>query len=314
MDKAKTVAFAAFLLLSCLPLAHCSGATVLSVAFLSIDGTPLAGEKVSFSAGGADSTAYTDAAGVASISLTASGEVNASVKKNDYNYLFSYNVAADGIAKNVTAALLPLLRIDRFEAAPAGEGCYKLSAKASDPRTNRPITVKMEKLMPDGSPDGAVQLSIDDNGMYVGNVCTSAETRVAVTASNAYETTTRNLTIAPAAPPPVQLPPANITNKTNETVKQPPFEPETSAPPSDVLGTAFIGIAILALAAFAAILIISRFNPGVAKYFGHTYEMMLGSLVRPINEYLRSVLGRRPPPPQVPKFGLPPQGPMMPPA
>ena len=313
---AKKIAFASFLFLAIiLQPAFCeqAGNSTLSVTFLSSDGTPLSGEMVTFSVDGSDVTAYTDAGGVATVEAAAGGEVRASVKKNEYDYSFSFNVSADGSPTSDTARLPQLLTIDSFEASPDGAGCYRLSAKASDPRTNKPISVRMAQVK-NGAQGGAVQLSIDDSNAYVGRVCAEAGTVVVVTASNTYETAVKNITLtAPAPPPPPEpiQPVANFTNSTNATGQLVP--PAPSGPGlSEVLGSVFVAIVVVAIVALAAIVALSRLNPGVAKYFARTYEILVGSAVRPINEYLRTVFRKKEPPPELPTFGQPPQGPMAP--
>jgi len=290
------------------------GSSMLTIKFISADGTALAGEKVTFTYDGTDISAYTDAGGMASIDVDKSGEVFASVKKNDYAYSFSFNVTADGSPQNGTAVLAPLLKIDYFESKPEGQGCYMLSAKASDPRLNKPISIRMVQVKNDSTPAGEVRVALGESGMYTGTVCTTPDMSVKVIASNAYETVEKTIALAQAS---VQEPPRPVNVQPNATGPVVLPKPIVETSPVEGLGAILVGIVILALIFCAAALVLGRQNPqaagGVAKYFAHTWNVLGGSTVRPIVEYLRSLI-RKKEPPQMPTFGQqPPAGPMMPP-
>ena len=292
--------------------AAASGGTMLTVKFISTDGTALSGEKVVFSHGGADVSAYTDAGGRVSIDVGMDREILASVKKNDYNYLFAFNVTADGSPKNETAMLAPLLKIDYFESVSDGSGCYRLSAKASDPRLNKPISVKMALVANGSEPASEIRTALDENGMYTGRVCAGQGISVKVVASNSYETAEKTISLSPAGMP--EPPPqVNVPPPAPPTVLPKPVE--TS--PVEGLGAILVGIVMLVLIFGAAALMLGRQNPqaagGMARYFTHTWGMMAESTVRPIVEYLRSIFRKKEPPP-ITSFGQqPPSGPMMPP-
>lgn len=285
------------------------GSTVLSVRFVSPDNTSLAGEKVVFSYDGADVSAYTDAGGVVSIEVESGSEVIAVVKKNDFDYSFVFNVTANGSQKNETAVLAPLLKIDYFESMSDGPGCYRLSARVSDPRLNKPIAVRMMQVKNNTSA-GEIHVALDENSMYIGRVCAGLETSVKVIASNMYETAEKTIALSQAAAPEPPKP-VNVshppTNNTTTILPKPAVEPS----PMEGLGAIAVAIVILVLIFGVAALILGRANPraagGMAKYFTHTWGMLAGSTVRPIVEYLRSLI-RKKEPPQSP-FG---QGPMMP--
>ncbi|MFA6908095.1 MAG: hypothetical protein WC263_04690, partial [Candidatus Micrarchaeia archaeon] len=164
------------------------GSTMLTVKFMLQNGTPLSGEKVVFSHGGADVSAYTDAGGAVSIDVGANGTVLASVRKNDYDYSFAFNVTADGRLKSETAVLAPLLKIDYFESRSDGAGCYRLSAKASDPRLNKPISLRMMQVRSDNTTAGEIRTELGEDGMRAGRVCAGDGMSVKAVASNAYET------------------------------------------------------------------------------------------------------------------------------
>ena len=151
------------------------GSATLSVTFIGLDGQPLSGEKVVFYYNGAETPTYTDARGTASIDFRGSGEAYATLKKNDYDYLFAYNVTA-GRGKSETAVLYPLLKIDYLEPVKEVDGCYKVSAKVSDPRTNRPVYMKMAQVL-DGR-EIELPVEIDEAGMYVARLCAADGTLV----------------------------------------------------------------------------------------------------------------------------------------
>ena len=311
MAGAEKIALAAILFLAmAIPAGFCSdiallqsGSTMLSVKFMSADNTSLSGEKIVFSYGGTSVSTYTDAGGIASVNVDKGGEVLASVKKNDYNYSFAFQVAADGSPKSETAVLALLLKIEYFESAPDGPGCYKLSAKASDPRQNRPISIRMMQVKNDSTPAGEIRAAPDENGVYVGKVCTVPEMSVKVVASNLYETAEKTIALAqPAAPEP----PVNVPQP--PTAAAPPLLPKPAVEPSPVegLGAIFVGIVILVLVFGASLLILGRASPksagGMAKYFSRTWGVLAGSAVRPIIEYLRSLIRKKEPPP-IASFG-----------
>ncbi|MCX6770666.1 MAG: hypothetical protein NTX79_01285 [Candidatus Micrarchaeota archaeon] len=278
--------------------------TLLGIKFISPDGTALSGEKVVFSFDGKIATAYTDAGGRASVELDRSGEVIASVNKNDYNYSFAFNVTADGSPKNGTAALAHLLKIDYFESQSDGTGCYVLSAKASDPRLNKPISVRMAQVMNNSTSAGEIRVALDENDMYAGRVCTGPETSVKVVASNAYETVEKTIPLSQAG---ASQPPVGVQPNATPTSILP--KPSVETTPADVLGAALAGIVMLALVLGAAALMLGKQNAqsagGMAKHFTSTWGMLAGSTVRPIVEYLRSIFRKKEPP----AMG---QGPMMP--
>ncbi|MFA5930546.1 MAG: hypothetical protein WC861_06710 [Candidatus Micrarchaeia archaeon] len=314
MADAKNIALAALLFLALSAPGFCSvplqpGSTVLSVAFTSIDGTPLAGEKVTFTLGGRSVSSYTDAGGVVSIGVDSSGEVLAYVKKNDYNYTFSFNVVADGIPKSEKAALAPLLRIEYFGAKSDGPSCYILSANASDPRQNRPISIRMLLVNNGGTPAGEIRVALDESYMYAGRVCAGADMSVKVIASNTYETVEKTIPLAQAEgqpQPPVAAPP--------QPPAAPPILPKPNVEPSPIegLGAILVGIAILAVVLGAAVMVLGRSSPAgnMAKSFSRAWGMVVGSSVRPIVEYLRSLVRKKPP--TIPFGQQPPKGPMMP--
>jgi hypothetical protein len=286
------------------------GSTMLTVKFTTTDNKSLSGEKIVFSYGGTEVSAYTDAGGKASIDVDKDGEVVASVRKNDYNYSFSFNVTADGNPKSETAVLAPLLKIDYFESTSEGAGCYRLSAKASDPRLNKPISIRMMQVKNDSTPAGEIRVALDENNMHTGRVCAGPEMSVKVIASNAYETVERVIPLSQVASPEPPKP-ANASQPQNST---PPVilpKPVVETSPIEGLGAIFVGIVMLVLIFGAAIIALGRTNPqaagGMTKYFTHTWGMLAGSTVRPIVEYLRSLIRKKEPPQS--SFG---QGPMMP--
>ncbi len=277
------------------------GGTVLSVAFLSIDRAPLAGEKVTFTLGGKDVSAYTDANGMASVGVDASGEVVASVRKNDYNYSFIFNVDADGSPKSEIAALAPLLKIESFESAPDGHGCYSLSANVSDPRKNKPISIKMLQIEANGTQAGDIRVALDENSIYSGNVCAVPGMSVKVVASNAYETAEKTILLAEAAKPEPPAP-AVTPPPQNATAAPPAAMPKPmDISPLEMLSVALVGVVIFVMIIAASVLVLGRANPhaagGMAKYFSRTWGIFAGSAVRPIVEYLRSLIKKKEPPP-----------------
>jgi len=291
------------------------GSTVLTVYFIGTDSLPLGGEKVAFSHGGSTMSAYTDALGAASVVLETGGEVRALVRKNDYDYSFTFNVSADGKPKSETAALAPLLMIDYFESAADGAGCWRVSAKVSDPRTNRPITVKMAQ-MKNGTQPADLQVALDEGGKYTARVCGASDTLVRAVASNSYDTVEKTISVSHAGGESPQQAPTPTANATGAPALPQPIRPTS---PAEGLEVVLVLAAILVTVLVAAAAIIGKSSPeapgGMAKYFTHAYGIVLGSTLRPILEYLRSLRRRREPPVQPPAFQPPPpQGPMMPPA
>ena len=153
--------------------------------------------------------------------------------------------------------------------------------------------------------------------MYSARVCAGPDALVRVVVSNSYDTVEKTIAVTYAGekerPQPGTAPTANATG-------QPLLpQPNRQTSPSEGLEVVMVLVAILVTVLGAAAIILGRSNPeasgGVMKYFTHTYGILLGSTVRPIVEYLRSILRRREPPVQPPMFqSPPPQGPMMPPA
>jgi len=292
--------------------------TMVSIKFISIDNTPVSGEKILFYADGIEVPSYTNALGIATISVSETGKLRATIRKNDYDYAFSFNITADGIAKEETAVLSPLLKIEYFESKQDGIDCYLLSAKVSDPRTNRPISIKIIPIQ-NGTSLGELPVSLDDNGLYSARVCAGASVLVRATASNIYETVEKTISLIyiPPTPPPVQ---ANTTTE-NGTQGNGTQLPQPVTPPSatDGLGAAIIAVVLLIIVFGGAVMVLGKKNPetagGVTKYFAHTWGVLLGSTVRPIIEYLHSWFRKKEPPPMA-SFGQqpPPTGPMMPPA
>jgi len=282
--------------------------TAVSVKFISIDNSPVSGEKILFYADGIETPSYTNALGIATVSVSETGELRAAIRKNDYDYIFLFNITADGIAKEETAVLSPLLKIDYFESRPDGIDCYQLSAKVSDPRTSRPISIKIIPIQ-NGTEMGELPVTLDDNGLYTVRVCAGADATVKAVASNAYEIVEKTISLVytpPPPPPPVQ---ANATPVGNGTQLPQPVAPSS---PTEGLGVVAIAIVLLVIVFGAAVAVLGKKSPestgGLAKYFAHTWGMLLGSTVRPIIEYLHSIFRKKEPPPP---FG---QGSMMPPA
>jgi len=283
--------------------------TTVSVRFTNQDNTPISGERIVFLAGGIEVPSYTNALGVAAVSVSQDGELNATLHKNDYDYHFSFNVTADGVAKEEAAVLPPLLKIDYFESKPDGPDCYMLSAKVSDPRTNRPISIKIVPLMND-TELGELPVSLDENGLYTARVCAGANALVKATAFNAYERAEKTIALIYVPPPlPPEQPNATQGNGTLPNLPQ----PVTPTSPNEGLAAIVLGIMLLAIISVAAVVVLGRKSTdaagGPVKYFIHTWGILMASTVRPIIEYLHSIFRKKEPPP--PTFG---QGSMMPPA
>ncbi len=275
------------------------GSATLSVTFVGLGNEPLAGERVVFYYDGAETPIYADARGTASLDFRGSGEAFATVKKNGYDYLFSYNVTS-GQGMEETAALYPLLKIDYLESSQEGEGCYKVLAKVSDPRINRPISVKIMQVR-EGPQTTELPVEIDENGFYSTRICASPDTLVKAVASNTYETSERTISLSYAAPlpsPEPVVPPGGA----DSTMPQ-PIRPTS---PTEGLEVIVVLIVLLAVVFGAAMLMLGKKDPqaagGMMKYFTHGWGMMLGSTVRPIVEYLRSLVKKKEPPAGGPMF------------
>ncbi len=270
--------------------------TAVSVKFITAGNAPAAGEKVVFYADGIEVPSYTNALGIATVSVSGSGELRALIHINDYDYAFSFNVTADGAAKEETAVLAPLLKIEYFESRPDGQDCYLLSAKVSDPRTNRPISIKIFPLQ-NGTALPELPVSLDENGLYSVRVCAGADALVKAVASNSYETVekTISLTYVPPAPPPAQ---ANATAG-NGTLPPLP-QPVSPSSPIEGVGAMIMAILLLVIVFGAAVVVLGKKSPesagGVMKYFTHTWGLLMGSTVRPIIEYLHSLIKKKEPP------------------
>ena len=269
--------------------------TAVSVKFISIGNTPVSGEKVVFYADGIEVPSYTNTLGIATVSVSEDGELRALLHMNDYDYAFSFNITADGVAKEETAVLSPLLKIEYFESRPDGPDCYLLSAKVSDPRTSRPISMKIFPLQ-NGTELGEFPVSLDENGLYTVRVCAGANALVKAVASNAYETVekTISLTYTPPPPPPVQA------NTTGNGTLLPIGQTVTPTSPIEGVGAVVIAIMLLVIVFGAAVMLLGKKSPesagGMTKYFAHTYAVLLGSTVRPIIEYLHSLIKKKEPP------------------
>lgn len=270
------------------------GSATLSVTFLGLDGAPLSGEKVVFYYNGAETPTYTDARGAASIDYRGSGEATAILRKNDYDYLFSYNVTA-GQGASGTAVLYPLLKIDYLESVNEGDGCYKVSAKVSDPRANRPVYMKMVQVR-DGK-ETELPVEIDENGFYTARLCASEGTLVKAVASNSYETSERTISVS-YVPQPSQPAPDAQQNATSMVPQ--PIRPTS---PSEGLEVVFVLVVLLAVVFAGAVFVLGKNDPqaagGMFKYFTHGWGIVMASTVRPIVEYVRSILKKREKPPPV---------------
>ncbi|MFA6213839.1 MAG: hypothetical protein WC717_01015 [Candidatus Micrarchaeia archaeon] len=109
-----------------------SGGTVLSVTFIAPDKSALAGEKAVFTFEGRNVSAYTDAGGVASVEIRESGPVLASVRKNDHDYEFSFNVTGRQPEKrNRGACPAPQDRL--FRVKPRGKRVLPARGKGERP-------------------------------------------------------------------------------------------------------------------------------------------------------------------------------------
>jgi len=300
--------------------------TNVSVRFIAMNNTPISGEKIVFYADGIEVPSYTDDAGIATIDVYETWELCAMLHKNDYDYFFSFNITADGIAKEEAAILFPLLKLEYFGSKPDGPGCYRLSAKVSDPRTNRQLSIKFIPLQ-EGSTLGELPISLDENNFYFARVCTDPDVLIRAVASNTYETVeeTISLTHSPPLPPPLAqtnairkcmllpFPQENVTANgtmppTNETpspakvnATNPPLPPPPVAPPSpkDEPNPVIVGIVILVVVMGAVVIVRSK-NPNfveiVVNYFTHLTGNALGTAMRPILEYLRSIFRKNDPP------------------
>ena len=268
--------------------------TAVSVKFISINNAPAAGEKVMFYADGVEVPSYTNALGIATVSVSGNGELRALLHMNDYDYGFSFNITADGSAKEETAVLAPLLKIEYFESKPDGPDCYILSAKVSDPRTSRPISIKIFPLQ-NGTPLSELPVSLDENGLYTVRVCAGANALVKAVASNAYETVEKTITLAyTPPPPPVQA------NATGNGTLLPIAQTVTPTSPIEGVGAAIIAIVLLIIVFGGAVMVLGKKSPdsagGTLKYFTHTWGTLMGSTVRPIIEYLHSLIKKKEPP------------------
>lgn len=246
----------------------------------------VAGQLVELSIGGRNYSAYSDQMGVAAIVIgNATGEANARVKRNEYEYRFSYRVVNG--TRNETLALYPLLRIGPLGWEKPSINCYILSANVSDPRVGLQLQVVAIKSRKFGNLtlNETLPLEMDDEGLFSAKMCIDSDVQVKARATNKYdaaESAALDLTYQKYIPPPVR--PLNYSGL-------PPPAPPSPKPPENL----FLWVVVLVLvgtiggAAFIA-----------RKRFGHQpVRLMLG--------YLRLILkimrGRRRGPPPISPFG-----------
>ena len=194
--------------------------TAISVRFISIDNKPVSNENVVFYADGNEVPARTDEMGIATVNVSETWEMCAKLRQNDYDYLFSFNITADGTAKEEIAVLYKLLKLENFESKPDGNGCYLLSAKVTDPRTGHPLSIKFIPLQ-NGSTLGELPVLLDDNCFYSARICAEASAKVMAIAANTYETVEK--TISLSDPQLIQ------TNTTMNCMQTPVLQANTSA-------------------------------------------------------------------------------------
>jgi hypothetical protein len=204
------------------------------------------------------------------------------------------------------------LKIDYLESVKEGDGCYKVSAKVSDPRANRPVYMKMVQVREGQQVELPVE--IDENGFYASRLCAADGTLVKAVASNAYETAERTISVS-YVPQPSAPAPSGQQNATS--IVPQPIRPTS---PSEGLEVIFVLVVLLAVVFAGAVFVLGKNDPqaagGIAKYFTHGWGIMMASTVRPIVEYVRSILKKREKPPAMGGPMFPPQeprGPMMPP-
>ena len=272
------------------------GKIILRLFFTEKNGTPMAGQAVSFSYLGKASSATADPAGVAAFTAGKSGTVGIFVKKYDYTYAFSLDlVVRNGtnasieqngssivftengtdINASVTVALYPLLNINSFSASEEGGNCFGIYANISDPRTGIPMQVQMSEASADPpSAYSGMQTTLDDTGLYYSHSCINkSNARVKVVASNRYERTEAELNLTYTAP----LPPT------------PPKKPQDRT--MEMVAGACTALAVMA---FILFYIYWRKNPAVTAFMGKTHGAFAASskqlqdyVLRPVSEYLR---------------------------
>ena len=247
-------------------------------------GGPVAGQLVELSIGGGNYSAYSDSKGVAAILIgNATGEANASVKRNEYEYHFSYQ-GVNG-TRNETVVLYPLLRISSFEWEKPSLNCYLLSANVSDPRVGLQLQVAAIKSRKFGNftLNETLPLGMDEEGLFSIRMCIDSDVQVKAMAMNKYdsaESVALNLAYQKYTPPPPPM--------VNRSALPSPAQPKS---PENL----FLWVVVLVLVgAIGGAAFIAR------KRFGH-------QPVRLMLEYLRLILktirGKRRGPPPISPFG-----------
>jgi hypothetical protein len=218
--------------------------------------------------------------------------MSASIAKNGYTYAFYFNFTADGSPKRVSFGLYPLLKIETFESMLDESGCHLIFAKVSDPRKNRPITVRIVRIT--SGTESELPMSSGENGTYSSKLCAGTGAVVKAYASNAYEAAEKMLVLEQAAPLPPPIEPEKP--QVNDTPAPPKEEFQLKKVSSDWepevvlagVGMIFVLVAIIAL-------IVGRKDPRMSKYFVESWGVLLGSILRPIIVYLRSLKKKEPP-------------------
>jgi hypothetical protein len=264
--------------------------TLLSVAFFSENNAPIGGEKAALDCDGSELAAYTDANGVAIFEISKSCEARAAISRNGYNYSFSFNATADGIPKRITFGTYQLLKIDAFESRLKEDGCHFLFAQVSDPRKNRPITVKIVRVV--NGVESELPVTPEENGAYTAILCAAPGTIVKAYASNIYEAAEKTLEIEQAPPPKPPEPEAEPQKNTTA----PPDDFKIKKVSADVeIEVVLVGIVLILCLLAVIALILNRKDSQLSKYFTESWGVLLGSILRPIIVYLRSLRKKEPP-------------------
>jgi len=242
-------------------------ASSLQLTLRLANGSAGAGRHIGVDFGSSHYDITTGSNGIAALSLNGTGPASVSILEDEYayNYVFSVNGPT---AQEIDLA--PLLHVNSFVSIPDGEGCYRVVANITDPRTSLPLDVKIQRFEAETSV--SLPVSGEAGGLFSSRLCIKAQTMVTVSVSNKYEAAGAVLTIVPGSSGPVG--PVAIPGIT-EPAPAPkpqgkPIAPETLFLPALLLGI-LAGLVLAAIFARRYIYQIPRF---IAEYLHKTLRDM----------------------------------------
>lgn len=243
------------------------------------NGSAAASHPLNATYAGIKHAAYTDSSGMASFQLNGSNLLQVEIAENEYVYRYDIDASKKDAA---TIALEPLLQVNSFTSAPDGEGCYRIIASISDPRTSLPLDVRMERF--GESANFTLPVAGEAGGIFSSRLCIKTETKVVVRATNKYESAGAVLVLLPQAGAvgPVAPVVPIIAKPDAASPEKKPYPAETLLLPALVIGL-LAGLVLLFVFARRYLYRIPRF---IAEYLHKTMREMQK--------------GRKPPMPGIP--------------